>query len=224
MPLLFSIEPFTFVLALLPLVGYLFVLGLIRFSRRALVTTGSRDVAALAVAVCGFVAAGPAELLFPTTAATVFGPMVWLALIAFYSLSVSLIALTVTPKLVVYGRTPEETFDALLRACLKIDAGSTGDANRLQVFLPSLDVRLRIDGIRGLDYCRVLTFEPVQSVKFWSAMLANLRGELQTGQDAIPRRGLAMLVTSFAIAGILAWYGLNNQTLVVDGFRDWLWR
>ena len=78
-----TVEPFTILLALLPLIGYLLVLSAIRLSGRALVTTGGRDVAALAMAISGLIAVGPAELFFPTAAATVFGPAVWVALAVF---------------------------------------------------------------------------------------------------------------------------------------------
>ena len=74
------VEPFTIVLALLPLIGYLLVLGTVRISGRVLVTTGGRDVAALGMAISGLCAVGPAELFFPNHAAIVFGPLVWVAL------------------------------------------------------------------------------------------------------------------------------------------------
>ena len=65
------IEPFTVLLALLPLIGYLLVLCIIRLSGRAIVTTGGRDIAALAIAISGLLAVGPAELFFPSSAAAV---------------------------------------------------------------------------------------------------------------------------------------------------------
>ena len=140
--LLGSIEPFKILLALLPLIAYLAVFSVIRLSGRALVTTGGRDLAALSMAISGMLAVGPAELFFPTSAAAVFGPTVWLALAAFYGLTVSLIVLSSPPKLVVYGRTPEELFAPLLAAAKQIDAAATGDAATLQVSLPTLGVHL----------------------------------------------------------------------------------
>ena len=72
------VEPFVIVMAFVPLIGYLLVLGWIRISGRAVVTTGARDTAALALAISGFIVVGPAELFFPNAAATAFGPIVWL--------------------------------------------------------------------------------------------------------------------------------------------------
>ena len=94
-----SADPFTILLALVPLIAYLLVISAVRLSGRALVTTGGRDIAALALAVSGLLAVGPAELFFPSAAATVFGPAVWIALAVFYGLSVSLIALSFPPPI-----------------------------------------------------------------------------------------------------------------------------
>ncbi len=132
-----TIEPFTVVLALLPLVVYLAIFSYVRVSGRGLVTTGARDIAAMAIAISGLLAVGPAELFFPQTAAILFGPMVWLALILFYALVVTLIALTSTPKLVVFGRSPEDVYEPLLRAAQTLDPAATGDAGRMQVRFPA---------------------------------------------------------------------------------------
>ena len=59
-------EPFSLLLALVPLIGYLLLLGLIRVSGHTLITTGARDIGALGLAISGLVAVGPGELFFPT--------------------------------------------------------------------------------------------------------------------------------------------------------------
>ncbi|QDT04412.1 hypothetical protein K227x_28030 [Rubripirellula lacrimiformis] len=211
-------------LALVPLIGYLAMFSWIRISGRSMVTSGGRDIAAIAIAVAGMLAVGPAELFFPSTAATVFGPIVWLALAAFYGLVVSLIALTSAPKLVVFGRTPEETYPPLLRAATRLDPSTIGDANQLQVHLPALGIHLRVDGQRGLDHARILAFEPVGSPRFWNALLGNLRHEMAQSPAPAPRRGFAMLTITTLLIAFLAWKGFGDRALVVEGFRDWLWR
>lgn len=216
-------DPFTALLALLPLIGYLFVFSLIRLSGRALVTTGSRDTAALAIAVSGMLAVGPAELFFPSAAATVFGPLVWLALIGFYGLCIALISLTSPSKLVVYGRTPEELFQPLLAAAQKIDVQASGDDRTLQIAMPSIGVRIRIDGHRGIDCSQVIAFEPNVSPVFWSKLLTVLRMSVATAPP-VPRRGFAMFLVAVLISSFLLWQSLGNRELVVEGFRDWLWR
>lgn len=219
-----AVEPFTFLLALLPLIAYLAVFSLIRLSGWALVTTGGRDIAALAVAISGMLAIGPAELFFPTAAASMFGPMVWLALAAFYALSVSLIALTTPPKLVVYGRTPEELYQPLLAAAKAMDPDTTGNANLLQIELPRVGAHLRVDGQRAIDHAQVLAFEPHLPLRFWSQLLAALRKQVQAQSAPMPRRGFGMLVAVLLLSSILVWQSFGNRELVVEGFREWLWR
>ena len=102
-----SIEPIFLLLALMPLIAYLLLLGLIRASGRVLITTGGRDIAALGFSVAGFIAVGPGELFFPKAAAGAFGGWVWLALFTFYALIVTLLGLTSRQRLVVYGRSPK---------------------------------------------------------------------------------------------------------------------
>ena len=218
------IEPFAWVVALMPLIGYLFVIGAIRYSGRALVTTGAREVAALAVAVCGFIAVGPAELLFPTTAAIVFGPIVWLALIVFYGLITTLIAITRDPFLVVQGRTPHETYPALLRAAKQLDSLAEADEDQLQVFLPRLNVRLRVDGIPNIDYCRIVSFAPDCSIKFWGALLGLVRGEIHNETKSVGRRGVGMLIAVAVLFLLLVRQAFSRHDQLIEGFRDWLWR
>ena len=222
--LLESLEPFTILLALLPLIAYLIVFSLVRLSGRALVTSGGRDIAALALAISGLLAVGPAELFFPTSAATVFGPVVWLALAAFYGLSVSLIALTSSPRVVVYGRTPEELYSPLLEAAREIDSTAIGDPNILQITLPAAGVHLRVDGQRAVDYAQVLAFEPNVSMRFWSKLLASLRKKVHQQSAPLPRRGFAMLACALVLSCLLMWQSFSNSELVVEGFRNWLWR
>ncbi len=218
------IEPFAILLALLPLIGYLVVFSLIRLSGNVLVTTGGRDLAAIAFAVSGLIVVGPIELFFPRTAATVFGAKVWIVLAIFYVLCVTLIALTSRPKLVIYGRTPAETFPPLLAAAQAMDPDACGDAETLQIALPSAGVRLRVAGQRLADHAEVLAFEPHLPPSFWQRLLSDLRREMIHCKAHRPNRGLSMLAIACLLSGILIWQSFGNQALVVQGFKEWLWR
>ncbi len=218
------IEPFAILLALLPLIGYLAVLGVIRVTGQTLVTTGGRDFAALGVAIAGFVAVGPAELFFPNAAATVFGPIVWLALISFYGLLVTLIVLTSKPKLVVIGRMPNELYEPLLNAARKLDPEAQGNESSLQVELVSLGIHLRLDGQRGIDHAQIVSFESGVSIRFWNQLLGHLRQEVLQLPAPHSRRGYATLLAAAGLCGVILWQGLGNPDQVVEGFREWLWR
>lgn len=187
-------------------------------------TTSSRDLFAIAVAVSGLIAVGPAQLFFPNTAAMVFGPKIWLAIFLLYYLVVTLITLMVRPSLVVYGRTAQEVFPALLRACQRIDPSSAGDAASLEVHLKTVQLRLRCDGDSRHDAVRIVSFAPAFGPDFWNRLLGELRGEQI---DISPGRpvggGWAMAI---AVGGLLfaISYALATPTEVVADFKTWLWR
>ncbi|TWU32910.1 hypothetical protein [Novipirellula artificiosorum] len=219
-----SNAPFTILLALLPLIGYLILLGVIRVIGRPLVTTGARDIAALGIAISGLVAVGPAELFFPAAAASAFGPYVWVSLALFYFLCVLLVALTSKPRLVAYGRSAQEIYEPLLKAAQTLDAAATGDPGRLQISMPTANVRLRIDGQPGADYAQIFAFEPNLTPHFWSQLQAHLREQVATSPRPRNLHGYAMLITAACLVAFLAWQSLGREELVVEGFRNWLWR
>ncbi|TWT86449.1 hypothetical protein [Stieleria varia] len=219
-----NIPPFVLLLALLPLVGYLLVLGLIRISGLVLVTTGARDIVALGFAIAGLIAVGPGELFFPNAAAGFFGVWVWGALLSFYTLLVLLFAITARPRLVVYGRTAPECFGSLVDAAQKLDSTTTVDEQALQVHLPKLGVRLRVAGHRSLDHATIEAFEPVVSVEFWHQLMGLFRQAIQKTPGTRFRNGGVMLLIALTLLAMVLWQGLSRSDQVVQGFRQWLWR
>ncbi|MEL6107538.1 MAG: hypothetical protein AAFU85_15975 [Planctomycetota bacterium] len=218
------VEPIFVLIALLPLIAHLLQLSTLRLSGRVLVTTGGRDIAALGFAIAGLVAVGPGELFFPKAAAGLFGPWVWVALFTLYSLVVSLIALTAKPKLVTYGRTPEQLFQPLMTSALKLDADATGDREALSVHLPTLKVHLRIVGHPWIDTATIESFEHIPSVNFWNSLLGHLREQAESTKAASPRRGVSMLLIAIVLLGVVIWQGYGYNEQLVEGFRQWLWR
>ena len=87
-----GMDPLHVCIALAPLAAYLVLLGAIHLRARPLLTTGGRDLAALAVAVSGLIAAGPMELFLSEGAAALYGGWVWMIMLTAYGLSVLLIA------------------------------------------------------------------------------------------------------------------------------------
>jgi hypothetical protein len=215
---------FPLLLATLPLVAYVGTLGIIRASGKTLVTTGARDAAALAVAVSGLVAVGPLELFFPSMSAAIMGPLVWVPLALLYSLCVSLYIIVRPQRLVIYGRSSDQVFDAVLRAAIKIDSSAVGNAETQHISLPTIHVNLRLDGYHGQDPCQVIAFEPNLAPKFWSMLLSSLREEVQQTPASTPRPAFAMLLVAVTVGGFLLWKGIDDRAVVVEGFREWLWR
>ena len=100
-------DPLHFCIAIAPLSVYLLMLAFLNLRRRPFVTTGARDAGALGIGVCGLIVAGPMELFFPQGAASQFGAWVWLLLIVFYGLCVSLLVLMMRARIVIYNITLE---------------------------------------------------------------------------------------------------------------------
>ena len=100
-------DPFRLMITVGPLAIYLILLGYVNLRRSPLVTTGTRDTALLGFAVVGLVIVGPMELFMPEEAVRRFGgaPIVWLLLLGFYGLSVTLMILLSRPRLIVYNAT-----------------------------------------------------------------------------------------------------------------------
>ena len=219
-----SIEPIYLLIALLPLIAYLLLLGIIRLSGRVLITTGGRDIAAMGFAVAGLIAIGPGELFFPKAAAGVFGPWVWLALATFYGLIISLLGLTARPRLVVYGRTPEQMIQPLLEAGRELDPDASSDRETLQVFLPKLRVHLRAAGLQGIDSSSIESFEPIATIAFWEKLLGHLRDKAESTSAPAPRRGGMMVFVALTMGTFIVWRAIAQRQQVVEGFSEWLWR
>lgn len=217
------IEPIYILIALLPLVAYLFVLGVIRASGRVLITTGGRDIGALGFAVCGWIAIGPMELFFPKPAAAAFGGWVWLALATFYGLIVSLLALTSRPRLVVYGRTPEQMIEPLYQSALKIDPDASCQREVAEVYLPNHRVRLRVAGHGAMDSASIESFEPLAVPAFWDRLLGHMRDQARETSAPTPRRGGIMVAVALILFACAVWQSADREK-VVEGFRDWLFR
>src|SRR5262245_9108543 len=96
------------IVALGPLAMYLVLVGILNLSRRPFITTGTRDTAALGIGISGLVLAGPMELFMPEQAATKWPGIVWLLLITFYALCLTLVVLLTRPRLVIYNIRVEQ--------------------------------------------------------------------------------------------------------------------
>ncbi len=136
-------DPFRLCLAVGPIAVYLMLLGGIHLARRPFIVSGTRDAAALGLALAGLVAVGPLALFFPHDAATRFGPFVWLFLIVFYALCLVLALLLLRPRLVIYNVAADELRPILadLAPQLDSDARWAGDG----LILPNMGIQLHME-------------------------------------------------------------------------------
>jgi hypothetical protein len=218
------IEPFALLVALLPLAAYLTLFGIIRLSGRPMVTTGGRDIFALAVAISGLVAIGPAELFFPEAAAAAFGMAIWPVLAFLYFLLVTLVILSSRPRLIIYGRGPSSLAQPLLQAAQTIDPDSTCDEAAGQIVLPASGIHLRIDGHRGMETAEVFAYEGSIVPSFWHRLQIALQGELSKEEVVAQRTGGMTFVIGAAMLVLISVQLFVAHEQVVQGFREWLWR
>ena len=89
------IDAFSWCLALGPIAIYLLLIGAINVSRRPFLVSGSRDMAALGLAIAGLVIVGPMQLFYPVAAAMRYGVFIWAFLIGLYLMVLVLVLLLV---------------------------------------------------------------------------------------------------------------------------------
>lgn len=159
------ISPIAFAIAAVPTAMYLIMMGRFRLSRRPLVTTGWRDVAALGIAILGLVVIGPMQLFFPNYAAARFAGWVWGMLLALYLLSLLLVVLSCRPRLIVYGLDEEAFFRALQEAAQRVDEQASWQGQILT--LPSIGLQLAAEPTGAYGVQQAVSVAGLVSVTPW---------------------------------------------------------
>lgn len=213
-------DPLHFCISVAPLAVYALMLAILNMTGRPFVTTGARDVAALGIGVCGLVVAGPMELFFPEGAAARFGPYVWLLLIVFYGLCVSLTVLLMRPRLVIYNITSEQLRPLLTDVAIQADSNSrwTGDA----LIIPRLGVHVQIEAVDWLRNVQLVAAGNKQNFDGWATIEAELKKavtQVKVGPNAL---GLAMLALSGLLAVSSAAWMLLDPPAVAQALDDML--
>ncbi len=193
-------NPLYFAIIAAPLGVYLLIIGLLNLRRRPFVTTGSRDAAAIGIAICGLMIAGPMELFFPESAAGRFGPYVWLLLIAFYGLCVSLIVLLMRPRIVVYNLSPQRLRPILGDVAIRLDPKARWSGESL--LLPSLDVQLNLEGSSWLSNSQLVSVGDKQRFEGWRMLEKELREQLAAMRSETVVFGVALVTAALALATI----------------------
>ena len=193
-----SIDPLHFCIAVAPLSVYLVMLGALNLQRRSFVTTGARDAAALGIAISGLVVAGPMELFFPESAASQYGSFVWILLLSFYGLCVSLVVLLMRSRIVIYNINSEQLRPILNQVAMDLDKKSrwTGDS----LLIPELNVHLHLEPVDWLRNVQLTSGGINQSFEGWRKLEIELRKALRPIRVRSNILGIGFLL----IAGLLA--------------------
>lgn len=192
-------DPVALTIALGPLAVYLLWLGAINLRRRALVVTGTVDVAWLAAAVSGLVVVGPMNLFLPEAAGRRFGPLAWPLLVAFYALCVVLYVLVARPRLVIFNLPPEQLRPLLESLVCRLDSEARAAGDAMQ--LPQLGVQLHLEAAMAMRNVSLVATGDRQSHSGWKRLERELRAALAAVEVAPNPRGFTLLAVGLVLVG-----------------------
>jgi hypothetical protein len=185
---------------------YLLLLGVVNLLSRPFLTTGGRDLAALAVAVSGFVAAGPMELFLPEwTAARFGGYAVWGLMLGLYALLVTLLVLLMRPRLVIYNVLFEQLRPVLAEVVSRLDPDARWAGESL--VMPQLGVHLHMEPLTLAKNVQLVASGPHQSYEGWRRLEMELASGLKQIKTSGNRHGWRLLAFGVALAVVIT-YGL----------------
>jgi hypothetical protein len=207
-------------IALGPLAVYFLLLAFVNLSNRPFLTTGARDTAALGMAIVGFIVAGPMELFLPAAATDRFGGYVWLLLLAFYGLCLTLIVLLMRPRLVIYNANPEQLRSILAEVVSKLDSEARWAGDSL--VLPKLGVQLHVELFGAMRNVQLVSAGPKQSFAGWKRLEMALAQVLRETKSSPNPHGFAMMGLGLLLIGVMTYYMLSDPTTVVQGLDEML--
>lgn len=214
------LDPLATCIALGPLAVYLLLLGFINLGRRPWLTTGARDTAGLAVAVAGLIVVGPMELFLPADAVGNFQAFVWLLLISFYVLSVTLLILVQRPRLVVYNVTADVLRPVLAEVAAQLDPDVRWAGSSLA--LPRQRIELHMEALAPLRNVSLVASHDQQNIEGWQRLETALAGAL--ARIEVPRNpsGALLVAASLAFVSLIYWRLYSDPQGVAQAFFEML--
>jgi hypothetical protein len=195
-----DVDLFRLCLALGPVAIYLAVLGALNLSRRAVLVSGTRDAAALGLAVSGLIFVGPMQLFFPDVELSRAGPLGAMMLLAIqvslYGLLLVLVLLTLRPRLIVYNMSAEQLRSILAETVARLDAAARWAGDSLA--MPNLGVQLHLDGHAEMRNVALVSSGGQQDFSGWRRLERALGAAL--AQETVPRNPLGIPISAVAAA------------------------
>lgn len=215
------IDPFRLCVAFGPLAIYCLLLGLINLLRRPIVVTGAKDTAVLAMALTGLMVIGPLELFMPQAAAMRFGGYVWLLLLSFYGLSISLALLLSRPRLVIYNISSEQLRPILGEVVPALDSQARWAGDSLA--MPTLGVQLHLDNFPSMRNVSLVANGEQQSFEGWRRLEKALAGALrQQRWERYHPRGLVLIMGGLLLLAACLFESVSDPQALAQGMRDLL--
>ncbi len=209
-----------FCIAIVPLSVYLFLIGGINLSPRPFVTTGARDLAALAIAISGFMIVGPMELFLPELIASIVGGWVWLPMLTLYMLVVTLVVLLMRPRIVIYNISAEQLRPILKQVVFDCDDSArwAGDC----VVIPGLGVQLALESSPGVRNLSLTSVGADQNLEGWNKLKLRLASELANNKQAPNAQGMSFLFLSAVMIAAVTYSLLTGRQEIAQAVRDML--
>jgi hypothetical protein len=211
------VDTFSACVALGPLGIYLLLLGSINFSRRPLIINGTRETLSLGLALMGLIVVGPMQLFMPQEAAAHFGGFVWLFLMAFYLLCLTLVVMLSRPRLIVYNISLELLHGVLEETARRLDPDATWAGQALN--MPLSRVRLQLECFPPLCNVALLATGDDQSLGGWRRLETALRVKLRDTPVAVGPHGFWLALFGLAILAALAFWVAGNPQAIAHGFQ-----
>lgn len=213
-------EPVHLALAFTPLAVYLLYLGLLNLHRRPIVRNGTRNAIALALALSGFVVVGPMALFMPDAAALQFGPWIWLLLLVFYALCVTLAILLARPRLVVFNVTLDQLRPMLAEVVAKLDGEVRWAGDSLM--LPQVGMQFHLEPYPGMRNVSLIAVGERQSFTGWQRLERELRTSLRQLDVPPNPRGFSFLTLGLVLASWPLYLMLKDGEAVAQSLRELL--
>jgi hypothetical protein len=217
-------EPFRLCLAVGPVAIYLLLLGALNLSRRSFLVSGTRDAAALGLAVSGLVIVGPVELFFPASALARFGPsggaMLLGAYVALYGLLLVLVLLSLRPRLIIYNISADQLRPILAETVDRLDPGARWAGDCLA--LPALGVQLQVDSQSAMRNVALSAAGSRQNDAGWRRLESALAAALAQVEGRRNPRGISLLSMGVFLLAFLAVVISRNPQAVAHALFDML--
>ena len=213
-----QLDPLHVIIALGPLAAYCVLFGLLNLSRRPLVTTGARDVAALGLAVIGLVFIGPAGLFLPDAAIVELGWIAWVMMGAFYGLLLTLGVLLLRPRLVIYNVTADQLRPALASVVAELDRDARWAGESL--VLPNLGVQLHVEPVSATRNAELISSGPNQNYSGWRALEVALTQALRRTTNSPNPYAIFPLSFGLLMALLVAFLTFSNPGMVAQSLIE----
>ena len=213
-------DPLNLCIALVPVSIYLLVIGRLNLGRRPFLTTGTRDLMALAVAVSGFALVGPIQLFLPQAATDYFGGWIWLPLILLYLFCAVLLSMLTRPRLVVYNITPEHLRPLLENVVSGLDPQRRWAGSSLAS--PGLGIQLNIEAVPTMRNVQLVAVGGEQDLNGWRQLETALKKAVREMPVPANPRGISFVFLGTLIVLLVAYIMYSQPQQVAQSLQDLL--